>query len=260
MASKVVVRHLAAMRPRMNSRSDRAISRLWPSWVMSSLLVGLICQPALARGQSQSRAPGRTEAAPGVRCEMPLRERLYQAAIAAPNQARDDGTLYGMQRWYPATQRRYLGVDFPGVLSCAYTVSAIFGGACHPLGKLPSVKKVDAALARWKRVESVRDLRRGDVIFWKPKKGRVWGIQCPGRWHVGISVGGDATVDNDWWSGMPKKGTIDRACGAFAYARRPPEERPGAGGLSLRAQNGTRTCVGAPYENASRPASGCSQL
>jgi hypothetical protein len=31
-----------------------------------------------------------------------------------------------------------------------------------------------------------------------------------------------STIDNDWWSGMPKKGSLERSCTAFAYGRRPP--------------------------------------
>jgi hypothetical protein len=127
-----------------------------------------------------------------------------------------------MQRWRPATERRYLGFRFPGVLSCAYTVSAIFRAACHPIGERASVKSIDQALASWPKVRDARNLKPGDVVFWKPKRGSLLGFACPGRWHVGISLGEDATVDNDWISGKPEKGTLDRTCGTFAYGRRPP--------------------------------------
>src|SRR5208337_2243427 len=63
-------------------------------------------------------------------CDGPLSERLLKAAVAAPEAAQDDGTLYGMQRWRKPTGRSYLGLKFPGLLSCAYTVSAIFREAC----------------------------------------------------------------------------------------------------------------------------------
>jgi hypothetical protein len=155
-------------------------------------------------------------------CERPLARRIYEAALAAPDAARDDGTLYGMQRWERSTGNSYLGMKFPGLLSCAYTVSAILRGACHPIGRIASVKGVDAALAGWRKIADVRTLKPGDVVFWRPTGGRILGWRCPGHWHVGVSLGADATVDNDWWSGKPKRSTIDRSCTAFAYARRPP--------------------------------------
>jgi hypothetical protein len=162
------------------------------------------------------------DAAP-TRCDRPLPRRLYEAAVAAPDAARDDGTLYGMQRWERSTGQSYLGLHFPGLLSCAYTVSAILRAACHPIGRVASVRGVDAALAAWPKISDPRALRAGDVVFWKPTRGTILGFKCPGHWHVGVSVGGDATVDNDWWSGKPKRSTLDRSCTAFAYARRPPE-------------------------------------
>jgi cell wall-associated NlpC family hydrolase len=127
-----------------------------------------------------------------------------------------------MQRWHSGTGRSYLGLKFPGLLSCAYTVSAIFHAASHPIGRLPSVRKVDRAIADWPKVSDPRLLERGDVVFWRPTGGTILGIKCPGHWHVGISLGGDVTVDNDWWSGKPQKNTLDRACVRFAYARRAP--------------------------------------
>jgi hypothetical protein len=157
-----------------------------------------------------------------TRGELPLARRLVEAAEAAPDAARDDGTLYGVQRWRAPTGRGYLGLKFPGLLSCAYTVSAIFRGACHPIGELASVKGVDAALAGWRKVTKRGDLKPGDVVFWKPTGGTYLGFTCPGHGHVGFFIGGDATIDNDWLSGKPKRGTLDRACTVFAYARRPP--------------------------------------
>jgi hypothetical protein len=155
-------------------------------------------------------------------CDGPLSERLLKAAVAAPEAARDDGTLYGMQRWRKPTGRSYLGLKFPGLLSCAYTVSAIFREACHPIGEVASVKGIDAVLVNWRKIHDARQLSPGDVVFWKPVPGQILGVKCPGRWHVGISLGGDSTIDNDWWSGKPKKGSLERACTTFAYARRPP--------------------------------------
>ena len=160
--------------------------------------------------------------APTSCCDGPLSQRLLQAAVAAPEAARDDGTLYGMQRWRKPTGRSYLWLKFPGVLSCAYTVSAIFQGACHPIGEIASVKGIDAALVDWPKIRDARQLNPGDVVFWKPVRGKILGFDCPGHWHVGISLGGDATIDNDWWSGKPKKGSLERPCSTFAYARRPP--------------------------------------
>lgn len=158
-----------------------------------------------------------------IPCELPLAQRLVSAATAAPKAATDDGRLYGMQRWRKPTGRGYWLLHFPGLLSCAYTVSAIFQGACHPIGEIASVKGMDAKLATWKKITVARDLRPGDVVFWKPVRGTILGFKCPGHWHVGISLGGDATIDNDWWSGKPKQGELDRSCTAFAHARRPPE-------------------------------------
>ena len=160
--------------------------------------------------------------APPTHCDGPLSQRLVKAAMDAPTAAQDDGTLYGMQRWRKPTGRSYLGLKFPGLLSCAYTVSAIFREACHPIGEIASVNGVDAALVKWQKVRDARKLNPGDVVFWKPVPGNILGLKCPGRWHVGISLGGDSTVDNDWWSGKPKKGSLERACTTFAFARRPP--------------------------------------
>jgi cell wall-associated NlpC family hydrolase len=91
-----------------------------------------------------------------------------------------------------------------------------------PIGEVASVKGIDAALVNWRKIRDARQLSPGDVVFWKPVPGQVLGFKCPGRWHVGISLGGDSTIDNDWWSGKPKKGSLERACTTFAYARRPP--------------------------------------
>lgn len=164
-----------------------------------------------------------TDVAPGVACDMPLPQRLVLAAQAAPAAATPDGKLYGVDRWRKPTGQSVWGLKFPGLLSCAYTVSAIFRGACHPIGEIASVKGVDAKLARWAKITDLRDLRPGDVVFWRPARARVFGFPCPGRWHVGISLGGDKTIDNDWWSGVPKQGELDRSCTRFAYARRPPQ-------------------------------------
>jgi hypothetical protein len=161
-----------------------------------------------------------------TKCELPLVRRLLEAAEAAPDAVRDDGSLYGVRRWRSPTGRSYFGLRFPGLLSCAYTVSAIFRGACHPIGELASVKAVDAALAGWRKVTKRSELKPGDVVFWKPTGGTILGFKCPGHWHVGFSVGGDVTIDNDWWSGKPKRGNLDRACTVFAYGRRPPEPAP----------------------------------
>jgi len=180
---------------------------------MSRVVVGALLLSSVAYGGS---------AAPTARCHGPLNDRLVAAAIAAPDAALDDGTLYGVKRWRKPTERSYFWMKFPGLLSCAYTVSAIFREACHPIGDIGSVKEIDAALSKWQKVPNVSDLKPGDVVFWKPVRGTILGIKCPGHWHVGISVGGNSTIDNDWWSGMPKKGTLDRSCKVFAYGRRPP--------------------------------------
>ena len=117
---------------------------------------------------------------PPTQCDRPLPQRLYDAAVAAPGAARDDGMLYGVQRWRGATGSSHLGLKFPGQLSCAYTVSAIFKGACHPIGELASVAKVDAALAKWPKIANARELKPGDVVFWRPVRGTVLGFQVPG--------------------------------------------------------------------------------
>lgn len=154
-------------------------------------------------------------------CEPPLAQRLTRAALASPDAVLRDGSLYGVQRWTVATRASYLGLEFPGLLSCAYTVSAIFRAACHPIGNLASVSAVDATLSRWPKVTKIEDLQPGDVVFWRPR--RTGMFRCPNtHWHVGIAVGNGRTVDNDWWSGMPEKHSVSRLCLTFAYARRVP--------------------------------------
>jgi hypothetical protein len=101
-------------------------------------------------------------------------------------------------------------------------VSAILKEACHPVGALAAVREVDEALAAWPRITAPGALRAGDVICWRPTRGSILGFRCPGHWHIGVSLGGDATVDNDWFSGKPKRDTLDRACRTFDHARRPP--------------------------------------
>ncbi len=164
---------------------------------------------------------------PPTRCELPLAQRLYESAMAAPDAAGRDGTLYGVQRWRGTTGKRELGLRFPGLLSCAYTVSAIFRGACQPIGELASVSAVEARLAKWRKVGNAAELQRGDVVFWRPVPGHVLGFKCPGHWHVGIALGGDLTMDNDWWTGQPRVGRLARPCTAFDHARRPPGQAPG---------------------------------
>jgi hypothetical protein len=176
--------------------------------------------PDAARRQS-SIIPHTASTKASSYCDGPLSQRLVNAAIGAPKAAQNDGTLYGMQRWKQSTGRSYVGLKFPGLLSCAYTVSAIFKGACHPIGEISSVRGIDGALAKWQMIRDPRELKPGDVVFWKPVRGTILGLKCPGHWHVGISLGGDSTIDNDWWTGMPKKGRIARECTTFAYGRRP---------------------------------------
>jgi hypothetical protein len=162
---------------------------------------------------------------PAPSCQGPLAQRLHDAAVAAPAAARDDGTLYGMQRWEPTTGKSFLGVHFPGLLSCAYTVSAILQRACHPIGRRGAVREVAAALSGWRKITDPRDLQAGDVVFWRPVRGTILGFPCPGHWHVGVSLGGEATIDNDWWTGKPTSGSLDRTCTKFTYARRPPPDQ-----------------------------------
>ncbi len=156
-----------------------------------------------------------------LQCGQPLALRLTQAALASPAAVQRDGSLYGVQRWNSSTGASYLGLQFPGLLSCAYTVSAIFRTACHPIGNLASVSAVDAALSRWPMVMKIEDLRPGDVVFWRPRHTGI--VRCPNtHWHVGIAVGDGRTVDNDWWSGKPEEHSVSRLCSTFAYARRAP--------------------------------------
>jgi len=160
---------------------------------------------------------------PPTRCDLPLPQRLYESAMAAPAASKGDGMLYGMQRWRKTTARSQYGFDFPGLLSCAYTISAIFKGACHPIGELAAVRQVEANLARWQKITDMRALKRGDVVFWRPVPGgKVLGFKCPGHWHVGIALGGELTMDNDWWTGKPRVGQLKRSCTVFDHARRPP--------------------------------------
>ncbi|VWC81379.1 hypothetical protein BLA50215_01267 [Burkholderia lata] len=181
-----------------------------------------LCVAALA---AQALVSGNTHAMNSEmssgRCEQPLAQRLTRAALASPDAVLRDGSLYGVQRWTVATRASYLGLEFPGLLSCAYTVSAIFRAACHPIGNLASVSAVDAALSRWPKVTKIEDLQPGDVVFWRPRRTGI--LRCPNtHWHVGIAVGNGRTVDNDWWSGKPEKHSVSRLCLTFAYARRLP--------------------------------------
>jgi len=190
---------------------------------IAAISVGSVVSPDWGSKQSGGSVAYAGSGTPPTHCEGPLSQRLLKAAVAAPDAAQDDGTLYGMQRWRKPTGRSYVGLKFPGLLSCAYTVSAIFREACHPIGDIGSVKGIDAALVKWQKIRDARELGPGDVVFWKPVRGTILGFKCPGHWHVGISLGGDSTIDNDWWSGKPKKGSLERACTTFAYARRPPQ-------------------------------------
>ncbi|RQH05648.1 CHAP domain-containing protein [Paraburkholderia dinghuensis] len=154
----------------------------------------------------------------------PLAQRLTDAAMNAPASAQPDGSLYGMTRWNASTQGTFLGVKFPGMLSCAYTVSAILREAGYPVGRLASVRQVDSALSGWTKISEPNALQPGDVVFWKPRRVPVLGSLCgTTHWHVGISTGGNRTVDNDLWSGQPRPNTVSRVCSVFAYARRPDE-------------------------------------
>lgn len=156
-----------------------------------------------------------------MQCGQPLAQRLTQAALASPNAVQQDGSLYGVQRWTAATHASYFGLQFPGLLSCAYTVSAIFRAACHPIGNLASVSAVDAALSRWPKVTAIEELKPGDVVFWRPRRTGI--LRCrTTHWHVGIAVRDGRTVDNDWWSGKPEEHSVSRLCSVFAYARRAP--------------------------------------
>lgn len=158
-------------------------------------------------------------------CDLPLPQRLYESAMAAPGATGSDGRLYGIQRWRKTTGSSHYGMEFPGLLSCAYTVSAIFQGACLPIGELASVTEVEAKLAKWQKIASAPELKRGDVVFWRPVPGKILlGFNCPGHWHVGISLGGDLTMDNDWFSGKPQIGRLSRNCTVFDHARRSPSQ------------------------------------
>ncbi|MGF6609975.1 cell wall-associated NlpC family hydrolase [Paraburkholderia sp. WSM4175] len=116
-----------------------------------------------------------------------------------------------------------LGMSFPGLLSCAYTVSAIFEGACHPIGKLASVSAVDKALSQWQKIDAQANVQPGDVVFWQPRKSLLLHRLCGAHWHVGIATGNNETVDNDWWTGKPELHRMTRLCVSFPWARRPPD-------------------------------------
>ncbi|WP_322032680.1 hypothetical protein [Paraburkholderia sp. J76] len=165
---------------------------------------------------------GNANAASAPYCEPSLRASLLAAARSSPSAVQDDGSLYGVQRWNTWTRRDILGMSLPGLLSCAYTVSAIFQGACHPIGKLASVSAVDAALSRWQKIDVQADVAPGDVVFWRPRTMPVLHRVCGAHWHVGIATGKNETLDNDWWTGKPAIHGLTRLCVAFAWARRPP--------------------------------------
>lgn len=194
--------------PPMPSSLSTALKRLCAAALAAQLMVCLSVHAA-----SSQIAPGQ--------CGQPLAQRLTQAALASPAAVQPDGSLYGVQRWTPATRASYLGLQFPGLLSCAYTVSAIFRAACHPIGNLASVSAVDAALSRWPKIAKIDELKPGDVVFWRPR--RMGLVRCFNtHWHVGIAISDGSTIDNDWWSGKPEEHAVNRFCSTFAYARRAP--------------------------------------
>ena len=134
----------------------------------TAILLGLMLLLILVASALAVAAPEE----PSDHCDGPLTQRLLEAAVKAPSAAGNDGTLYGMQRWHPPTSRSILGMKFPGLLSCAYTVSAILRKACHPIGEIAAVKEVDMALKNWAKVTRPEYLKPGDVVFWKPFFGR----------------------------------------------------------------------------------------
>jgi hypothetical protein len=191
--------------------------------VLQKLSVDIPSAYYLIPGLDKTPVTPEKAASGGEFCEGNLADRLYNAAYYAPSRAKSDGTLYGMQRWYPETSRTYAGMTFKGFLSCAYTVSAIFRGACSSsVGTQASVAGVKSRLSGWKKITDPDALEKGDVIFWEPTPDQsVLGVSCGSNWHVGISLGGRRNVNNDWWSGYPKAESNSRSCGKFSFARRP---------------------------------------
>ncbi|MPV71375.1 hypothetical protein [Burkholderia sp. BE17] len=125
------------------------------STVVKRLCVAALAAQVLAGGSTYATS---SEMSP-MQCGQPLAQRLTQAAIASLGAVQQDGSLYGMQRWTVATRASYVGLQFPGLLSCAYTVSAIFRAACHPIGNLASVSAIDTALSRWPKIVKIEDLK-----------------------------------------------------------------------------------------------------
>ena len=155
----------------------------------------------LVLGGAQGRAP--TEA-----------ERLVAVADEAPRAARavaGNVELFGHGMWTDGTAwtEPRTGLNFPGYLSCARVVSAIFleaarrGGRRWLSGIDSRVSGVERTLAGagWRSVPPSQ-ARPGDVAIWKQRSG-------PGN-HIGIVVGRRlaaagrmATIDNLSLTGRP---------------------------------------------------------
>jgi hypothetical protein len=168
---------------------------------------------------------------PATSASLPLAERIFQAAIAAPAQT-GEGRLYSYRIWTPSTKKKIGPLTYDGFLSCAIVVSAILKEAGHDIGKQYSVDGIARALHNWPTVKAIEDLRNGDVVFWKASETKAalfWrlGIYPRGQYpqHVGIYVGKDEgkpmTVDNNSSTGKPEKTTLDRMGNVFSFAKRP---------------------------------------
>lgn len=186
--------------------------------VVTAVLMLLLVHVMSARINARAASPA--GAVTAAKC-LPSAQSITWAALAAPDHTLPDGSLYGMQRWTSATRASYFGMKFPGLLSCAYTVSAILHAACYPIGHLAAVSQVASALSQWTKISDIDDLRPGDVVFWRPRQG-WWHCPSDAHWHVGIAIGNGRTMDNDWWSGKPEAHSVHRLCVEFAYARRAP--------------------------------------
>ena len=75
---------------------------------------------------------------PATSASLPLAERIFQAAIAAPAQT-GEGRLYSYRIWTPSTKKKIGPLTYDGFLSCAIVVSAILKEAGHDIGKQYSV-------------------------------------------------------------------------------------------------------------------------
>ena len=108
-----------------------------------------------------------------------------------------------------------------GRWSCATVVSTTLKAAGVRIGFKYSVRKVERALGRWRKIRDVNSVRAGDVIVWN-KRGHDTVCSGGGDCHVGISLGGQRTFENHVLWGRPGFSRLRKSRWEFKVALRPP--------------------------------------